>query len=253
MKNEFKVSIITPVYNAERFLRETSSFVVNQTYQNWEWLLVDDCSQDNSRNILKELASKDKRIKPVFLDINGGSGPARNIAIDQASGKYIAFLDSDDFWSLNKLERHVAFMQEHDASFSHTSYGFTNEEGNRIRDTYHVSRKPVTFKDLLKRTEISCLTAMYDQEKIGKYFMPDVRRKQDYALWLSILKDGYCSIPLDEELALYRQVKGSATNNKFKLIFKHYSFLRKYAQLSRLEAIKYSIHWGLNGLKKYYL
>lgn len=247
------VSIVTPVFNAAKFLEETSSNVINQTYTNWEWLLVDDCSKDNSREYLKKMELIDSRIKPIYLSTNGGSGPARNKAIEAAKGTYIAFLDSDDFWSLNKLEKHVAFMQKHDASFSHTSYGFTDEEGNRIRDTYHVSRKPVTFKDLLKRTEISCLTAMYDQEKIGKYFMPDVRRKQDYALWLSILKDGHYSIPLDEELALYRQVKGSATNNKFKLIFKHYSFLRKYAELSRIGAIKYTIHWGLNGLKKYYL
>jgi teichuronic acid biosynthesis glycosyltransferase TuaG len=246
------VSIITPVYNAERFLSDTSQCVLNQTYENWEWLLVDDCSKDNSKQILNDLAQKDSRVKPIYLTQNMGSGPARNEAIKSAAGKYIAFLDSDDFWSLNKLEVQVQFMIENDACFSHTSYGFTDEFANKIKETYRVSKYPVTYKMLLKRTEISCLTAMYDREKIGKYYMPDVRRKQDYALWLSILKDGYQSLPLDQELALYRQVKGSATNAKHKLIFKHFVFLRKHVGLNVLQALLYTVHWGLNGLKKYY-
>jgi len=201
---------------------------------------------------MNKLALMDDRIKIFFLDKNQGSGPARNKAINEAKGKYIAFLDSDDFWSPEKLKRHVDFMVEKNAVFSHTSYGFTDEQGKVIRETYHVSDIPVTYSMLLKKTEISCLTAMYDQESIGKYFMPDLRRKQDYALWLSILKDGYVSIPLDEELAMYRQVSGSATNNKFKLIIKHLKFLNEVEKLSFFKSLYYSFHWGINGLKKYY-
>lgn len=246
------VSIITPVYNAARFLKETSECVIGQTFKDWEWILVDDCSKDNSREIMHELAATDDRIKVFFLDKNKGSGPARNKAIFEAKGKYIAFLDSDDFWKLDKLKKHVSFMVENNAVFSHTSYGFTNESGEVIRETYRVSTIPVTYSMLLKKTEISCLTAMYDQERIGKYFMPDLRRKQDYALWLSILKDGYVSIPMDEELAMYRQVPGSATNNKFKLILKHLKFLMEVEKLSFMKSLYYSFHWGINGLKKYY-
>lgn len=247
-----KVSIVTPVYNASRFLEETAGCVLAQTLQDWEWILVDDQSKDNSREIMERLAKKDDRIKTFFFDKNQGSGPARNKAIQEAQGKYIAFLDSDDFWSPDKLKKHVDFMVEHNAVFSHTSYGFTNEQGEVIRETYHVSDVPVTYSMLLKKTEISCLTAMYDQEIIGKYFMPDLRRKQDYALWLSILKDGHHSIPLDEELAMYRQVSGSATNNKFKLIIKHLKFLMEVEKLSFFKSLYYSFHWGINGLKKYY-
>lgn len=247
------VSIITPVYNSEKFLKEVSLSVLNQTYSNWEWLVVDDCSKDKSREILKELSDLDDRINIFLLEKNMGSGSARNIAIEAAKGKYIAFLDSDDLWMENKLEKHIDFMKENNAVLSHTAYGFLNEKGDRIMDTYSVGKNPVTYKMLLKKNVIGCLTAIYNQESLGKCYMPDVRLKQDYALWLSILKKGYVSLPLNEELSMYRQVKGSATNNKFKLVFKHYTFLRKYVELSRLEAIKYSIHWGLNGLKKYYL
>lgn len=247
-----KVSIITPVYNASRFLMETADCVIAQTLPDWEWILVDDCSSDSSQEIMRALAQKDARIKVFFLDTNQGSGPARNKAINEAQGDYIAFLDSDDFWSHDKLKKHVNFMEENNAVFSHTSYGFTNEQGKVIRETYHVSNVPVTYAMLLKKTEISCLTAMYNQKIIGKYFMPDLRRKQDYALWLSILKDGHVSIPLDEELAMYRQVSGSATNNKFKLIIKHLKFLRNVEKLSLFSSLYYSFHWGINGLKKYY-
>jgi len=247
------VSIITPVYNAARFIEETYDSVKNQILQEWEWVLVDDQSTDDSFQLLLELSVKDERLKVHQLPENSGSGPARNLAIDLAQGTYLAFLDSDDIWTENKLSRHVSFMEKHQAAFSHTSYGFMNEAGEVINQTYHVSNKPVTYKDLLKRTEISCLTAMYNQDLIGKFYMPDLRRKQDYALWLSILKAGHHAIPLDEELAFYRQVKGSATNNKFKLIIKHLKFLREVEGLSVLHSLYFSFHWGINGVKKYYL
>lgn len=248
-----KVSIITPVFNATRFIEETYRSVINQTFIDWEWLLVDDKSSDNSFEVLQMLTKQDNRLKIYQLPINSGSGPARNFAIKKARGTYIAFLDSDDIWNSNKLLIHIAFMEKYQAVFSHTSYGFMDEQGNVINETYHVSDKPVSYKHLLKRTEISCLTAMYNQDLIGKYYMPNLRRKQDYALWLSILKDGHNSLPLDEELAFYRQVKGSATNNKFKLIIKHIKFLREVEGLTNFKSLYYSFHWGINGLKKYYL
>ena len=144
-------------------------------------------------------------------------------------------------------------MQIHDAAFSHTSYGFMDDSGKIIRETFHVSKVPVTFRMALMRTEISCLTAMFDVEKVGKLYMPDIRRKQDYALWLNILRKGFKAIPLDLELAWYRQRKGSATNNKITLIHKHYIFLRREIKLKRIFALKYTGLWIWNGLMKYYL
>lgn len=252
MKNENKVSIITPLYNSSKFLEETINSVKNQTYTNWEMIFVDDCSTDNSVEIVRKHQKKDDRFKLYLLDKNSGSGVARNKAIKEAKGDIIAFLDSDDIWVKNKLKTHVAFMIKTNAAFSHSSYGFIDEKGNIIKKTYHVSDKPVTYRKLLKRTEISCLTAMYDVRKTGKQYMPELMRKQDYGLWLSILKLGYNSIPLKEELAFYRQSTTSATSDKYKLIIKHYSFLRKVQGLSFFESVYYTIYWGVNGIIKYY-
>lgn len=253
MNSNVKVSIITPIYNSEKFIDKCIESVLNQTYNNWEMLLVNDYSSDNSIEIVKEYQKKDSRIKLFHLEINSGAAIARNLAIEKAEGEIIAFLDSDDVWTSKKLEIHVDFMVKNNTAFSHTSYGFIDEEGKKISKTFHVSNYPVTYKHLLKRTEISCLTAMYDVRKTGKMYMPDIRRKQDYGLWLSILKKGFVSLPLDLELAFYRQRKGSATNNKFRLIRKHYLFLNKTQGLGFLESFYYSIWWGLNGVKKYYI
>ena len=251
--NQPLVSIITPLYNKEKFILDCIQSVKNQIYKNWEWIIVDDCSTDSSLEILKPYVDEDQRIKLHRLPTNQGAGPARNLAIKEAEGKYIAFLDSDDIWTQDKLSVHVEFMEERQASFSHTSYGYIDEEGRVIKDTFHVSNTPVTYQDLLKRTEISCLTAMYNTEVIGKKYMPAIRRKQDYALWLDILKAGYSSIPLDKELAFYRQVSGSNTSNKFMLILGHWKFLYYREKLGLINSTKYLILWALNGFKRYYM
>lgn len=247
-----KISIITPVYNAERFLRETTESVINQTYQDWEWILVNDCSSDNSWNIMQELAEKDQRIKIFSNKENLKSGKTRNFAIQQATGRFIAFLDADDKWHPEKLAIQIPFMLENDYHFSHTSYGYLNEEGNEIKSTFHVS-EVVDYKHLLKRTEISCLTAVYDAEKIGKFYMSEHARKQDYALWLSILKSGVKSYGIDKELAYYRQVGNSATSSKHKLIFKHISFLKDTQGFNTLQALYYTGYWMINGFIRYFI
>lgn len=247
------VSIITPVYNTERFVALAMNSVLEQTYQNWEMILVDDCSSDNSVPIIEEFMARDDRFKLIKLKSNSGQGVARNKAIDMAKGPIIAFLDSDDIWLPAKLELHVKFMVENNAAFSHTSYGYIDEVGKVIKSTFHVSKDPVGYRDLLKWTEISCLTAMYDIRHVGKMYMPDLRRKQDYALWLSILKRGFKSLPLDEELAYYRQVKGSVTSNKWKLIIPHWEFLRVREGLSFFESVYYLLCWMLSGIWKYYI
>lgn len=247
------VSIITPVYNSEQFLGESLKSVVAQDYQDWEMILVDDNSDDKSFEIMEGFKSMDRRFKIFRNSTNMGSGYSRNKAIELARGKYIAFLDSDDLWHPNKLSRHISFMKAKNANFSHTSYGYINERGEVIKNTFHVSKSPVKYNDLLKRTEISCLTAMYDSDKIGKYYMSDHRRKQDYALWLDILKSGNISYGLDEELAFYRQRKGSSTNKKWRLISGHAKFLRETQKFGLLKSIYFTIFWMFNGLVRYYI
>ncbi|MDE5423410.1 glycosyltransferase family 2 protein [Ancylomarina sp. DW003] len=247
------VSIITPVYNSSLFLKDTAESVFCQGYKNWEWILIDDKSTDDSWHVLSELSREDDRVKIFCNEVNSGSGITRNNAIRKAKGKYIAFLDSDDIWHSKKLEKHIAFMIEKKALFSHTSYGYLDEKGNVIKNTFRISKNPVSYKDLLKRTEISCLTAIYDAEILGKFYMSEHRRKQDYALWLSILKTGTKSYGLDEELAFYRQRVGSATSNKFKLVGKHFLFLKETQRMRTHQAIKYTVLWMINGFVRYYL
>jgi len=247
-----EVSIITPNYNTERFVGATIESVLAQTYGNWEMIIVDDASTDASVDIIREYTNRDERIRLIVLDKNQGQGHARNVATDEAKGRWLAFLDSDDLWHPQKLERHLGFARKSKAVFTHTSYGFIDEEGQKVLEDFHVSKYPVGYRDLLKRTEISCLTAMYKASEIGKFYMPDLRRKQDYKLWLDILKKGYVSHPLDEILAWYRQRSGSTTSAKTDLVFEHYKFLRQQEKLSPIQALYYTAHWGWNGLKKYY-
>lgn len=246
------VSIITPVYNSEKFIDKTATSVFNQTYNNWEWILIDDYSTDNSWDILKKLSERDSRVKIYKNKKNLKSGKTRNLAIKKAKGIYIAFLDSDDLWHKDKLTIQITFMQENNYFFSHTSYGYIDEEGNKIKSTFHV-RREVSYKQLLKRTEISCLTAIYNADQIGKFYMSEHARKQDYALWLAILKSGVPSFGIDKELAFYRQVKNSATSNKYKLILKHITFLTETQNISTIRALYYSAYWMVNGFVRYFI
>lgn len=252
MSNNELVSIITPSYNTADFIGLTIDSVINQTYQNWEMIIVDDASTDNSVAVIEEYVKKDDRIIPIYLKDNKGQGNARNIATDIAKGRFITFLDSDDLLHPMKIEKHIKYMLEINVSFSYTSYGFIDESGFEILKPFHVSKRPIGYYDLLKRTEISCLTAMYDATAIGKQHMIDIRKKQDYELWLRILKTGIKAYPLDEVLAFYRQRKNSTTNNKKKLIKLHYIFLREIEKLSVFQSLYYTLSWGWNGFKKYY-
>lgn len=246
------VSIITPVYNSEKFVEDTIKSVISQTYLNWEHILVDDCSTDASVEIIEKYSSKDPRIKIFKFNENRGSGATRNFAIDNAKGVYIAFLDSDDLWHSQKLERHIAFMIQNNAVLSHTAYDIIDITGKSI-STYHPYKKEVTYDMLLRKNDIGCLTAIMKVDVIGKLYMPTLKTKQDYALWLDILKRGYVSVPFDEILAYYRIHNGSATSNKIKLIPKHFKFLRQQIGLGNIKSAYYTFTWIWNGLFKYYL
>ncbi len=247
------VSIVTALYNKEKYIDECIQSVLNQSYYNWEMIIVDDCSQDGSFEIAINYAKVEPRIKVVQMQTNSGAGIARNRAIDLAEGDFIAFLDADDVWHFNKLKIHIEEMTANNAAFSHTSYGYIHKNGAILPKTLRVSSKPVTYVDLLKRTEISCLTAMYDVRKVGKLYMPDLPRKQDYALWLDILSRGFTSHPVVKVLAWYRQVPSSNTSNKSKLIINHYLFLRNSQKLSIYYSLYYTSLWIFNGMFRYYL
>lgn len=250
--NKPLVSIITPVYNSEKYIIDCIESVLNQIYINWEHIFIDDKSCDNSVKLIEEYKKNDSRIKLIKLEKNQGAGLARNEGIKQAKGKFIAFLDSDDIWGKNKLSLQIEFMLKNRLSFSHTDYGYIDDKSSKIKDIFNVSNV-VNYKNLLKRTEISCLTAIYDADSIGKYYMSNHRRKQDYALWLSILKDGHKSYGLNKCLAYYRQHSDSGTSRKYKLIYSHYTFLRETQNISQLSALYYTLYYLYNGVIRYYI
>ncbi len=219
-----KVSIITPTYNSEQFVKETIESILAQTYANWELLITDDCSTDSTWHVIREYSQQDSRIKVFKLDENSGAGVARNNSIKEASGRFIAFLDSDDTWHPEKLEKQVAFMLENSVSLSYTAYTAVDESGRELK----LINPPLelTYKTILRNDYIGCLTAMYDAGVLGKRFMPTIRKRQDWALWLVILKDCKKALGISETLAYYTVRKNSISANKFRLVKYNWNIYR---------------------------
>lgn len=244
------VSIITPSYNSEQFIRKTINSVLNQTYQNWEMIIVDDVSPDNSNTIIKEYIKKDSRIKLIELEQNSGPAIARNHAIDEAKGRYIAFLDSDDLWISNKLSRQITFMQERNVALSYTSYNHIEEESERIINHVYAPHK-INYDELLKKNIIGCFTAIYDTQKLGKVYMPDIRKRQDYALWLAILKRVPYAYGLDETLGCYRVRTNSISSNKIISSLYNWKLYREIEKLPLHKAIYYFGWYTYKSFLKY--
>ena len=181
-----QVSIIMPSFNSSEFIGESMESVLAQTFKNWELIIVDDCSSDNSVSVIENYCQNDKRIRLITSKKNGGAGICRNTAIEASQGRYIAFLDSDDLWTPDKLEVQISAMQKSGAAFSFGQYDEITEEGERIKT--HTVPPTTSYKDLLKTCVVGCLTAVYDAEKVGKIYMPLIRKRQDYGLWLKVLK-----------------------------------------------------------------
>lgn len=244
------ISIITPAYNASKYIQYTIQSVKSQTYKNWELIIVDDCSQDNTIEIIKKEQLGWNNIKLIELDNNQGAAIARNTAIKNAGGRFIAFLDSDDLWYPQKLEEQLKFMLKNDYAFTFTSYGVINEEGKKTNKIIEVPAR-IMYEDLLKNTIIGCLTVMIDREKIKDIKMPNIRAGQDTALWLSILRQGNIAYGLNKELSLYRKVKGSISSNKLKAIKRTWRIYRELEKLNLFKSSWYQINYMYNALKKH--
>ena len=244
-----KISIITPTYNSKDFIPQTINSIISQTYRYWELIVTDDCSSDGTWELLQNYSMKDKRIKIFQLEKNSGTGVARNNSIKHATGRYIAFCDSDDVWLPEKLEKQIDFLQKNDLAFTFSSYRKINEMGE-IGGV--VKALPlVSYNDLLKTCSIGCLTAIYDTEKIGKIYMPEIRKRQDYGLWLKIFKIIGSSKGMDEILALYRVRTNSVSSNKLKAAKYHYKVLREVGKVPLIKAWYYFLHYAFAGFIKY--
>jgi glycosyltransferase involved in cell wall biosynthesis len=245
-----KVSIVTPNYNGVKYIEYSIQSVINQTYTNWELIIVDDCSTDDSINIIKEYIKKDKRIKLFQMPQNIGL-PAvpRNFGIEKATGDFIAFLDSDDVWLSNKLQEQINLAQEKDAAVIYSYYEKITNEGLR-NDRIIQTPLSVNYKQLLKGNIIGCLTGMYSITKLGKvYFLYE--KHEDYILWLSILKKGYTAYAVPKVLALYRIGHSSFSSNKLRASQWTWTIYRKYEQLSLIKTIYIFTVYTIRGFIKH--
>lgn len=245
------VSIITPCYNGSKYISQTIESVIAQTYKDWEMIIIDDGSKDNSAEIVEEYAKKDSRII-LLKQANGGSAAARNNGIRNAKGQYIALLDADDLWEPEFLASQIECMKKNDAVCVYCSYRLIDADGSEIKQPV-MSRELVTEKDMLITNYIGCLSGLYDSKKHGKIYLREEFKsiRDDYAYWCDIVKLEKKAYGNPEILASYRVLDNSTTGNKFKLIPKQYQFYRTYCKHGRIKSFYCLTRWALWGLKKY--
>ena len=247
MKEEL-ISIIIPVYNAEKYILETIHTIKNQTYKNWEAIFVDDCSEDRSKKIIEEQLST--RIKLLTLKKHSGTAIARNEGIKIANGKYLAFLDADDLWDNKKLEKQIQYMKENDYGFTYTAFKYVNENNTKQSRKINVQLK-LDYKNALKNTRILPTAVIMNLDKIPKEdcYMVNVMN-EDIATWWKLLKKGNIAYGLNEPLVFYRRYKNSKTSSKLKNATHRWEIYRKVEKLSLPKSVYYFIHYIFYGIVK---
>lgn len=250
MMNKPLVSIITPSYNSKKFITHTIESVLNQSYSNFELIIVDDCSTDGSFEFLENYLI-DSRISIYKMEKNSGAALARNFGIQKAKGKYLAFLDSDDLWHPLKLEKQIEFMEKNNYLFTFTNYKMIDELGTDLNKVVRCPAK-ITYKQLLKNTTIGCLTVILNIEQLGKVKMPNLQ-PEDTALWLEILRKGIHAHCLQETLAEYRIVGNSASSNKLRVAKKMWNVYRNSENIATWKSAIYFSNYVFNAVKKHYL
>jgi len=247
-----KVSIITPVYNSSKYISQTIESVFSQTHKNWELLITDDGSTDNSHEIIRKYHEKDSRIKYKRLNKNSGSGIARNTSIEMAKGDVIAFIDSDDLWDPTFLEESLNYMEKMKAGIVFSSYRRLSEDLSINLGVFKVP-DAINYAGMLKSCAISCLTGIYHIARCqGKVYMPAIRRRQDYCMWLTLLKRVDFAYGIDDVLATYRICSRSVSRNKFKAAQYQWIVYRRIEKLSLIRALYYFTHYTINGFTKNY-
>ena len=239
------VSIITPCYNAADTIKKTIDSVRNQTMTSWEMIIIDDRSTDNTCDVIKSIAEQEKRIKLILMPTNCGAAKARNKGIEEAKGRYIAFIDADDQWAKSKLSRQIMAMQEGGWPLSFTAFARVNEQGRQLNHVGVPER--VTYKQLLKTNYIGCSTAIYDTKFLGKILMPNIRKRQDYGLWLKILRKTPFGFGLNEALTEYLVRDNSLSSNKRKAALYNWKIYRSEENLSILESVYYFLNYAIRG------
>jgi teichuronic acid biosynthesis glycosyltransferase TuaG len=243
------VSIIMPSYNCKEYISYSIESVIEQTYKDWELLIVDDYSTDGTVDLLKEWEKGDGRIRIFYQTVNEGAAVARNIALAHARGRYIAFLDSDDRWKKDKLEAQLAYMMDNKYAFTFTAYEWIDQKGEYL-NKYIRAPKRVDYQTMLKNTIVGCLTVLIDRDQVGDFRMPNIRTRQDLATWLMILKRGFRAFGLNEILAEYRVGNESISKNKWKAAKNNWHVYRQIEQLNFLQSSWYFSHYAYNAIRK---
>ena len=242
------VSIITPAYNSKKFIEDAIESVIAQSYQNWEMIIVDDASTDESIEIIQKYVNIEYRIVLFSNDKNLGASESRNLAIREAKGNYIAFLDSDDIWLPNKLEKQIGLMEKEKIAMSYSNYETINKDGF-VTGRFLAPLK-ITYQDMLKTSYIGTLTTIYSVRKLGKIYFINIGH-EDYVLKLEILKKIDYAIGIDEVLAQYRITENSLSSNKLKSALWQWNIYRNIEKISILKSIGYFISYTYNGFTKY--
>lgn len=246
--NADMVSIVVPVYNAERFLPETIGLVQKQTYRDWELIFVDDCSSDNGAAIVRQYAKDDTRIRLIQQEVNAGAARSRNLGISQANGRYLCFLDADDIWTSQKLEKELAYMKEKKAAFVFTGYEFADAKGEGLGKIVHVP-ETISYEQALKNTTIFTSTVMIDRDKIADtdIYMPQIA-SEDTATWWHILKKYQIGYGLDENLVRYRRTEGTLSSNKLVAIQRIWGLYRRQEKLSWCKSMYCMFFWAFRAV-----
>lgn len=242
------VSIITPAYNCANVISETIESVLAQTYDEWEMIIVNDCSKDNTVDVVNSYCEQDSRIQLVNMKSNSGSAAARNRGIELANGKYIALLDSDDVWKPQKLERQISFMNDNHYAFTFTAYDVFYDSSEKTRRLFEVP-KSIKYKEYLSNTIIGCLTVVIDKEQIPGFHM-EQGYLEDILTWMYYLRNGVVAYGLNENLASYRVVPGSKSSNKLANAKRYFSCLKEQPNLTSIACVRHEIGYAYNALKK---
>lgn len=221
------VSIIIPTFNSEKFIAETMQSIQAQTYTNWEVIIVDDGSSDKTISVISEIALLDKRIQFFQLEKNSGAGITRNVALSKAIGRYIAFLDSDDLWKPTKLDKQIKFMTQNDLPFTFSFYDYIDEDGKPLNKRIEAPRD-LSYKQLFYCNYVGNLTGIYDVDCFGKIPIAQIRKRQDWILWLTILKKIKTAQPTPESLAFYRVRQNSISASKLDLLKHNFNVYRTF-------------------------